>query len=102
MIRSEPLISTVRFYNNDSDDKYADFDAICTLFWESSDTVWVKGMHGDINLKLIREFAEYLNANGVKTIKAFRADNRRLPFTSKRNGNMVEVDIPKALERLTR
>ena len=102
MIRDEPLTSTVRFYNNDDADKFADFDAVCTLVWESPTVVWVKGLHGEMNLKLIKQFADYLNSRGVKTLKAFRADNRRLPFTTNRDGNMVEMDVEKALRRINR
>lgn len=100
MIRDEPLTSTVRFYDNDNADSFADFDAVCTLFWETPQIVWVKGLHGNLNMKLMRQFISYLHSKGVKTIKAYRAGNRRLPFTSNRDGNLVQIDIDNIIKRL--
>lgn len=99
MIRDEPLTSTVRFYDNDDAGLFDDFDAVCTLFWETPETVWVKGLHGTLNMKLMRQLISYLHSKGVKTIKAYRAENRKLPFTSNRSGNLVDIDVHNIIKR---
>ena len=100
MIRHELQTSVIRFYNSDSSYDFADYDAICTLIWETSEVVWIKGLHGNLNYKLLREFIQLIDSLGAKTIKAYRADNRKVPFTAKRNGNLVEIDVATIMRRV--
>jgi hypothetical protein len=99
MIRDEPLTTTVRFYENDDAEVFDDYDAVCTLFWESHHIVWIKGLHGTLSLKLMKQLVSYLYKKGVTHIKAYRAHTRNLPFTSNRVGNLVEIDVANIIKR---
>lgn len=93
MIRHELTTSIVRFYNSKSDDPFHPHDAICTLVWEESNVVWVKGLNGSMSRSVMREFVQFLHDQGVDTIKAHRDPGRTIPFISSKNGDHVEVKI---------
>ena len=82
MIRIQNLhasASVVRFYAEDDPSPMADFQAVCTLEWESPTVVWVHGLKGVSSRMLLREFVEELAARGVTVIRARRVEGRRLP-----------------------
>lgn len=101
MIRHELTTSLVRFYKQPSDDPYQPYDAICTLVWENSETVWIHGFHGSLDRKLLRELAQFLIDNKIKIVKAHRAFERTLPFVSKREGDVVEIDVQRVAQKLS-
>ena len=102
MIRHEVQISTIRFYNTDSDDPFAPYDAICSLAWETPSTVWVKGLHGDLTRKTMKDLLKFFIDNGVHTLKAHRATGRTLPGLTVRDGTYAEVDVADLARRFLR
>jgi hypothetical protein len=93
MIRHELQISQIRFYNIESDDPFFPFDAICSLVWETKDTVWVKGFHGKLSRQTLREFLQFLIDNDIKTVKAFRSVQKTLPGIIFRKDNFTELSV---------
>jgi len=96
MIRHSTLTSQIRFFKEPTTDPFAPYDAICTLTWESADTVWLVGLHGDFNRKFVRELLSFLHDRGVTTVKAFRAPGHGLPFAEYQGDNLFVIDIQKA------
>lgn len=93
MIRHDSLISTVRFYDTETDDPFYPYVAICTIVWESPDVIWVKGLHGDLSRKLLREFLKFLVDSKIKTVKAHRANGKTLPFIVFRDNEYTEISV---------
>lgn len=93
MIRSEPLIEIVRIYDGENIDPYADYVAVFTLVHDSKNTVWIRALSGKLSRKNLRELVNYLYSREIFIVKADRALDRRIPFTSKRDGMYVEIDI---------
>lgn len=89
MIRhTQPAIRTtsqLRFYNEDTQDPFAQYCAICTLVWQEYGRVaWIEGFHGSLTRKHIRELAAFLVGSGIEEIRAFRAPDRLLPLSTTR------------------
>jgi hypothetical protein len=93
MIRHEVQISTIRFYNEPTDDPFAQYDAICSLVWETPTVLWIKGLHGDLTRKTLRDLLSFLVENGIQTVKAHRSAGRTLPGLKTRNGQFAEVSV---------
>lgn len=101
MVREEVTVSILRFYEHDTDDPLAKYTAVCTLLWESSDVVWVKGMSGTLSRKNLRQFLQFLRDKKVRLIKSTRAGGS-LPFATKISGNYCEVDLHARKEEFDR
>ena len=99
MIRHEVVVSQLRFYNEESSETYPPYDAICTVVWESKEVIWVKGLHGKLNLSLYKEFANWVIQCGIKLVKLERAGNHTMPFASYNSGNYYEVSIDDKLKK---
>jgi len=103
MVREEPVVSLLRFYDNDTDDPYAKYSAQCTLLWESPTVVWVKGLTGKFSRQALRDFAHYIESKGIKIVRAYRSSGI-LPFATKINEHYCEIDVelakPKAAKFL--
>lgn len=99
MIRHDPMITTIRFYDVETEDPFYPYVAICTLVWESPSVIWVKGLHGDLSRKLLREFLIFLVDNKVKTVKAHRASGKTLPFIVFRENEYTEISVDALAEK---
>lgn len=99
MIRHDELVSHLRFYSSESSEEYPPYDAICTLVWESSTVIWVKGLQGKMTLKLWKEFAQWLIDRKIKLVKLERAEKHTMPFASLKDGNYYEVEVGDRLNR---
>lgn len=99
MLREEPLITLLRFYDTDTDDPLAKYTASCTLMWETKNVVWIKGLAGDFSRRALRDLIRYIFDKNILVVKSFRATGT-LPFATKTDGNYCEVDIEAAKPRL--
>ena len=102
MLRHELQTSILRFYTTESDDPFAQYDAVCTIIWESPDVVWIRGMHGTISRKTICELVCFLADNNVKLAKAHRSAGRTLPFVTARDDHTIEMDVNAAIKKIVR
>lgn len=100
MVRHELQTSILRFYKEETTDPFADYDGVCTLIWENKDTVWIKGLHGEVNLRLLKQMIAVLHSHGVKTIKSYRAGKRNLPFLKVRDGTYAEIEVADIIKRM--
>ena len=73
--------SVIRFYEDPLAGPYSPYQVVCTANWEPPHAVWIHGLMGTAKggWTLWREFVAELGARGVTTIKATRAEGRRLP-----------------------
>jgi hypothetical protein len=99
MIRHEVQVSSIRFYNTETDDPYAPYDAICSLTWESPSVIWIKGLHGELTRKTLRDLLGFLTTNNIQTVKAHRATGRTLPGLTVREGSFAEVSVSDLAKR---
>lgn len=102
MIRHELQISQIRFYNTETDDPFATYDAICTVVWESASVIWIKGFHGDLTRKTMRDLLKFLITNKIATVKAHRSVERSLPGISFRDGTYVELDVAELAAKVSK
>lgn len=79
MIRHEHTHTILRFYPEFTDDPYAPYVAVCTLVWETPQTVWIHGLHGTITRRSFRQLADFCVVHGITTVKAHRHPTRKLP-----------------------
>lgn len=95
MIRHELQITQLRFYNEDSDNPFQPYDAICSIVWESPKVIWIRGFHGTLTRKLLRELFQWVLSNGIEKIKAHRASGKTLPFLrhGSRGAEYSEIDV---------
>lgn len=93
MIKVTPVVSHIRFYEEENVEDYTPYTAICSVLHESPDTIWIKGFHGNVSRKLYKELATWIVDNNIKLIKANRAESRNIPFTSFRDGDYIEVEV---------
>lgn len=69
------------------------YDAICTIVWETQKTIWIKGLHGTLSRKLLRELVKFFIDNSITTVKAHRAGGHSIPFMAKIDDHMeLSVD----------
>lgn len=92
MIRSETLVTVLRFYPEETDDPLAAYTVACTLMWESPTTVWVKALAGTMTRKVLREFIQHMISIGVTKVKTMRASGS-LPYATKIDGYYCEIDF---------
>lgn len=90
MIRHFLELTSLRFYEKQSDDPFEPYDAVCTILWESQTVIWVRGLNGPMSRKLLREFLHWLVKNNITKIKAHRHENRSLP-AGRRVGDHIEI-----------
>jgi hypothetical protein len=93
MLRHELTTSQIRFYNIQTDDPFATYDAICTVVWESPGVIWIKGFHGDLSRRTLRDLLRFLVENKITTIKAHRSLAKSLPGITHRDGTYVELSV---------
>jgi len=99
MLKHEVLVSLIRFYNNEVPAEYEDYCGVCTLSWESIDTVWINGLNGTITLKHWYSFIDFCIENNIKIIKAHRAPRHRLPFSKSINSNYYILIVDDLVQR---
>lgn len=102
MLRVSPVISHIRFYDAESIDAFTPYVAICTIVYEEPDIIWIKGFHGNVSRKLYRELATWIVDSNIRLIKANRAENKHIPFTSFRDGDYIEVEVGEAFKKWVR
>lgn len=88
----------LRFYDNDTDDPFAKYVAQCTVVWESPTTIWIKGLTGKFSRKALRDFMGFIDTNGIKLVKSYRASGN-LPFATKITEHYCEIDVELARPR---
>lgn len=101
-IRHEPTTSTLRFYGRASDDPTPQYDAVCTVVWETPRTVWIRGLHGTLTRRLLRELLAWLVDNHILLVKAHRDSARVLPLGVVQVDGHTEIDVAKLAARVTR
>lgn len=75
MIDIEPIVATVRWYNeNDSYEQKSAYAAIATIHLMNKDTVYISGMHGVITRARLQELAIWLKQHGIIYAFAQRKD----------------------------
>lgn len=82
MIRIQDLTGPASVVRMSAEHSAADmppFQAVCTLEWAAPAVVWVHGLHGLVARRLWREFIAEMDARGVETLRATRAEGHRLP-----------------------
>jgi len=99
MIRSEPIAHIIRFYKEETDDPFADYNAVCTIVWENNTEVWVKALNGNFTRKQLDELVLWLNSQGVEKAKATRAHGKKLPY-SEDKGTYQEFIIKDIVARI--
>lgn len=102
MIRHEPLTAALRFYERDSDLPTPPYDAICTVVWETRNTIWIRGLHGEMSRKLLRELLEWFIDNGVCTVRAHRDSAHSLPFARTQDDGSFAIDVADLIDRFAR
>jgi hypothetical protein len=87
--------SVVRFYEDPNAGAYGPYQVVCTANWEPPDAVWIHGLMGTTKggWTLWREFITELSARGVTTIKATRAEGRRLPRAVRMPAGHYEMQV---------
>lgn len=93
MLRHELITSQIRLYNIETDDPFATYDAICTVVWESPGIIWIKGFHGELSRRTLRDLLRFLVENKITTIKAHRSLSKSLPGIVHREGTYVEINV---------
>lgn len=102
MIKEEIQLSILRFYDTETTDPYQPYIAICTVIWETKDIIWIKGLHGNLSRKLLRQLVQFLEEKNVRLIKTHRAASKTLPFISRREGEYAEIlvsDLTRAFNK---
>ncbi len=89
----------------DGSDKPA-YESACNLIWDSDTVVTISMLNGATPRALLRELLEELDALGVRTVLAERAEGRLLPRLFRATGNraddMREMDVREAMGYLHR
>lgn len=99
MIKHEVLISVLRFYESDEPNEYEDYVAVCNLVWESKNTVWIKGLHGNMKRKNWRKLLKFLDNHKIETLKIIRAPHHKLPLADYLNDHYAEIKVSKLTNR---
>ena len=100
MIRHETVTSTLRFYWRASDDPFAQYDAICTVVWESPRVVWIRGLHGTLSRRLLRELLAWLVDNHILVVKSHRDSARVLPLGVVHADGHTEINVAELAARV--
>lgn len=95
-IRHTPLVSELRLFEADAPPQQATYDACCNVVWESDRVIWLRMLRGRLTLKLLRELVDWLDAQGIVTIRAQRAPRRLLPLATRREDGSYEVRVADA------
>ena len=77
----------------------ADFDVSFLVEWEPPDAAWVWLGKGQLNRALLRELLDWMADHGVKTIKAMRAEHRRLPGGVRQLDGSMWIDVASMRQR---
>lgn len=99
MLRHETVTSTLRFYGRESDDPFAQYDAVCTVVWEGPRVVWIRGLHGTLTRQLLRELLAWLVDNHILTVKATRDSARVLPLGAVHADGHTEISVADLVSR---
>jgi hypothetical protein len=104
MIRhTDPALRTtsfLRFYKEESEDPFAEFDAVCLLVWnEARDEVWIEGFKGELSMSLLKEMARFMVDRGVKKIRAKRSSQRKLPGAKRQADGSMLIIVSEMAER---
>lgn len=93
--------SVVRFYEDPEAGPTGAYQVVCTANWEPPDAVWIHGLMGTAKggWTLWREFVAELSARGVTTIKATRAEGRRLPRARRTESGHYEMHVADLLAK---
>ena len=102
MIRNDPLVSIVRFYDVEEPADYEDYCGVCTLTYESKEAVWINGLHGNLKFRHWYKLIELLDSQNIKVIKATRAPKHKLPFVHLQQGTYCEILVQDLMQRYLR
>lgn len=89
------------------DQAYGDpYCAVLLVTWQGPDVVEIDLAHGEMTKYDVLDIYKWLVTLGVRILRAWRADNHRLPFGSsvRTEGRFTlwEVDLPRAIPLLER
>ena len=98
MLRHNNVTSILRFYNSKNPSKFEDYVALCNIFWETNDTIWMFGFMGDLQRAHLRELLNFLETHKIKKVKAYRSLTRTLPMATF-EGDYLSIDVDSLLER---
>jgi hypothetical protein len=101
MIHYSELVGTLRFYSETTGDPYgemADYVAVGTVIFETADTIYLNGLHGEMTRAMQRELLDWLVGHGIKRVKAHRAPKRSLPF-ARRVDDHEEIEVSDLVAR---
>lgn len=101
MIHYSELVGTLRFYTQTTGDPYAemaDYVGVCTVVFETADTVFLVALRADMTRAMQRELLDWLVSRGIQKVKAHRAPGRSLPF-ARRVDDHEEIDVADLVQR---
>ena len=101
MVRQEVLVTVLRFYTQENPKERDSYVAVCTLLWESPSIVWLKGLHGNLTRKVLRDLVQWLLDNKISLVKAIRASGS-LPLATYTRGEYCEIDVEKRREEFNK
>lgn len=82
-IRHCAITQELRFFESDNPADWAEFDAFCILQHWRPGLACLRGLHGQLSRKLLRQLAATLLDQGITIIYADRAPHRKLPIATK-------------------
>lgn len=98
MLRHNVTTSILRFYESDEPSDFEEYCAVCSVIWESDDTIWLQGFHGQVTRKHLRKLLKFFVDNKIKTVKAYRAPKHLLPL-SKQVQDHFEINVKELIDR---
>ena len=98
MLRLDPVTSIIRFYDTETPGDFEEYVAVCNVYWESKDTIWIHGFHGTVTRKHLRALLRFFIDYKIKTVKAKRSPFRSLPL-SRKEGEMHVIDVDELIKR---
>jgi hypothetical protein len=101
MLRYEPVSGILRFYPRATDptEDSPEYEASCTVVWESTKVIWLKGLSGKFTRSSLAELLKFVLDNGIQKVKTQR-NSGILPFATHAEGTYCEVDIQEALPKI--
>lgn len=103
MIIESTLTSQIRLFQQQHANYMIDpYDAICTLTYINSATVYISGFNGNVTRQMYKEFIRYIHSKSIKKIIAERAGAKRLPYSTILSENLYELDVEKIVLRISK
>lgn len=101
MLRYEPVSGILRFYpkNVEDGDDSPEYEASCTVVWESKSVIWIKGLSGRFSRNSLADLIKFIFDNRILKVKTHR-NSGILPFSTIRDNTYCEVDVQEAKPKL--